>query len=155
MQIIEAQLTAPDARIAIVAGRWHTVVVDGLLAGAMATLKANGVKEENITLVRAPGAFEIPLVAKKVAAQKKHDAIIALGVVIRGDTPHFEYVAGSCVNGIAQISLDYDVPVAFGVLTVNTDEQAINRIGGRADIGHKGVEAASAALEMINVLKQL
>ena len=155
MQKIEGKYEVQDAKIAIIAGRWHALIVDGLMEGAIACLKKHGVSESNITLIRAPGAFEIPLLVKKVAAQKKYDAIITLGAVIRGDTPHFEYVAGSCVNGMAQISLDFDVPVAFGVLTVNTLEQALERIGGKPEIGHKGEEAALSALEMINLLKQL
>jgi 6,7-dimethyl-8-ribityllumazine synthase len=155
MQKIEGKYDVQDAKIAIIAGRWHALIVDGLMEGAIACLKKHGVTENNITLIRAPGAFEIPLLVKKVAAQKKYDAIITLGAVIRGDTPHFEYVAGSCVNGMAQISLDFDVPVAFGVLTVNTLEQALERIGGKPEIGHKGEEAALSALEMINLLKQL
>lgn len=152
---IEGQYNVNDAKVAIIAGRWHALVVDGLLEGALACLKKHGVDDDNITLIRAPGAFEIPLLVKKVAQQNRYDAIITLGAVIRGDTPHFEYVAGSCVDGMAQISLEYTVPVAFGVLTVNTLEQALERIGGRAEIGHKGEEAALSALEMINLLKQL
>lgn len=155
IRTIEAKHEVKDAKIAIIAGRWHALVVDGLLEGALACLQKHGVTESNITLVRAPGAFEIPLLVKKIAAQKQYDAIITLGAVIRGDTPHFEYVAGSCVNGMAEISLEYNVPVAFGVLTVNTLEQALERIGGRPEIGHKGEEAALSALEMINLLKQL
>lgn len=155
IRTIEGKYEVKDARIAIIAGRWHALIVDGLMEGAIACLKKHGVTDSNITLIRAPGAFEIPLLVKRVAAQKQFDAIITLGAVIRGDTPHFEYVAGSCVNGMAQISLDFDVPVAFGVLTVNTLEQALERIGGKPEIGHKGEEAALSALEMINLLKQL
>ncbi len=155
MRVIEGKYDVKDAKIAIIAGRWHALIVDGLMEGAIACLKKHGVTDDNITLIRAPGAFEIPLLVQKVAAQQQYDAIITLGAVIRGDTPHFEYVAGTCVNGMAQISLDYDVPVAFGVLTVNTLEQALERIGGKPEIGHKGEEAALSALEMINLLKQL
>lgn len=152
---IEGAYDVVGAKVAIIAGRWHELVVDGLLEGALACLKKHGVDEENITLIRAPGAFEIPLLVKKVAEQNRYDAIITLGAVIRGDTPHFEYVSGPCVEGMAALSLQYNIPVAFGVLTVNTLEQALERIGGRPEIGHKGEEAALSALEMINLMKQL
>lgn len=155
IKTIEGNHSASEARIAIVAGRWHELVVEGLLEGALRCLRENGLQEGNLVVVRAPGAFEIPLVVKRLAESKRYDAIITLGAVIRGDTPHFEYVAGSCVEGMAAISLEYNVPVAFGVLTVNTYEQALERIGGKPEIGHKGVEAALSALEMINLLKQL
>jgi 6,7-dimethyl-8-ribityllumazine synthase len=141
------------SKIALVVGRWNSFVVESLLEGALDTLRRHGISEADVTIVRAPGAFEIPLVVKKVAQQKKHDAIIALGAVIRGGTPHFEYVAGECVKGIASVGLQYDVPVAFGVLTVDTIEQAIERAGTKA--GNKGEEAAMSALEMISLLKQL
>jgi 6,7-dimethyl-8-ribityllumazine synthase len=141
------------SKIALVVGRWNSFVVESLLEGALDTLRRHGVKEADVTIVRAPGAFEIPLVVKKVAQQKKHDAIIALGAVIRGGTPHFEYVAGECVKGIASVGLEFDVPVSFGVLTVDTIEQAIERAGTKA--GNKGEEAAMSALEMISLLKQL
>jgi 6,7-dimethyl-8-ribityllumazine synthase len=165
MNTIEGSLEGKNAKIAIVAGRWHALIVDGLLEGAINCLKKHGVSESNITIIRAPGAFEIPLVVQKIAFQEKYDAIITLGAVIRGDTPHFEYVAGSCVTGMAQVSLESGIPIAFGVLTVNTLEQALERIGGKPvnadkehgdkEIGHKGEEAALSALEMINLLKQL
>lgn len=153
VQTIEGDLIATGAKIAIVVGRWNAFVVESLLEGAIDSLKRHGVKEEDISIVRAPGAFEIPLVVKKVANQKAHDAIIALGAVIRGGTPHFEYVAGECVKGLAQVGLDAEVPVSFGVLTVDTIEQAIERAGTKA--GNKGEEAALSALEMVNLLKQL
>jgi len=141
------------AKVALVVGRWNSFVVESLLEGALDTLRRHGIKDVDVTIVRAPGAFEIPLVLKKVAQQKKHDAIIALGAVIRGGTPHFEYVAGECVKGITSVGLEFDVPVAFGVLTVDTIEQAIERAGTKA--GNKGEEAAKSALEMISLLKQL
>lgn len=141
------------ARIALVVGRWNSFVVESLVEGALDSLRRHGIKDADITLVRAPGAFEIPLVVKKVAQQKKHDAIIALGAVIRGGTPHFEYVAGECVKGMASVGLEFDVPVSFGVLTVDTIEQAIERAGTKA--GNKGEEAAMSALEMVSLLKQL
>lgn len=153
IKTIEGQLSVDTAKFAIVVGRWNAFVVESLLAGAIDCLKRHGAKEDNITIIRAPGAFEIPLVTKKVANQKAHDAIIALGAVIRGGTPHFEYVAGECVKGLAQVSLDAEVPVSFGVLTVDTIEQAIERAGTKA--GNKGEEAALSAIEMVNILKQL
>lgn len=157
IRTIEAALESPDGRFAIVAGRWHALVVDGLLEGALNTLQKHGVKEENITLIRAPGAFEIPLVTQQLATSGKFDAIITLGAVIRGGTPHFEYVAGSCVDGISQVALDCGIPVAFGVLTVDNMEQALERIGAIAGspIGNKGEEAALSALEMVNLLKKI
>lgn len=153
IKTIEGQLTVDSAKFAIVVGRWNAFVVESLLAGAIDCLKRHGASEENITIIRAPGAFEIPLVTKKVVNQKAHDAVIALGAVIRGGTPHFEYVAGECVKGLAQVSLDAEVPVSFGVLTVDTIEQAIERAGTKA--GNKGEEAALSAIEMVNILKQL
>lgn len=113
----------------------------------------HGIRKEDLTIVRAPGAFEIPVVVKKVADQGKHDAIIALGAVIRGGTPHFEYVAGECVKGLGQLALQYGIPVSFGVLTVDTIEQAIERAGTKA--GNKGSEAAISALETVAVLRSL
>lgn len=153
IQTVEGDLIASKSKFAIVVGRWNAFVVESLLEGAIDCLKRHGVKEDDITIVRAPGAFEIPLVVKKVAEQKKHDAIIALGAVIRGGTPHFEYVAGECVKGLATVGLDANVPVSFGVLTVDTIEQAIERAGTKA--GNKGEEAALSAIEMVNLLKQL
>ncbi len=134
-------------------GRWNSFVVESLLEGALDTLRRHGVADDNITIVRAPGAFEIPLVCQKVADSKNYDAIIALGAVIRGGTPHFEYVAGECVKGLAQVTMQYGVPVAFGVLTVDTIEQAVERAGTKA--GNKGEEAAMSAIEMVSLLKQL
>lgn len=153
IKTIEGQLSVESAKFAIVVGRWNAFIVESLLSGAIDCLKRHGAKEDNITIIRAPGAFEIPLVTKKVANQKSFDAIIALGAVIRGGTPHFEYVAGECVKGLAQVSLDAEVPVSFGVLTVDTIEQAIERAGTKA--GNKGEEAALSAIEMVNILKQL
>ena len=150
---IEGNLVATKGNFAIVVGRWNSFVVESLLEGAIDCLKRHGSSEENITIVRAPGAFEIPLVTKKVAASGKYDAIITLGAVIRGGTPHFEYVSGECVKGMAQVSLDSEIPVAFGVLTVDTIEQAIERSGCKA--GNKGEEAALSAIEMVNLLGQL
>jgi 6,7-dimethyl-8-ribityllumazine synthase len=153
IKVIEGDFKASSAQFAIVVARWNSFVVGHLLEGAVDTLRRHGITEKQMTIFRAPGAFEIPLVVKKIADQKKFDAIIALGAVIRGGTPHFEYVAGECVKGLGQVSLNTGIPIAFGVLTVDTIEQAIERSGTKA--GNKGAEAASSALEMVNLLKQL
>jgi 6,7-dimethyl-8-ribityllumazine synthase len=153
MKTIEGTFTAVGGNYAIVVGRWNSFVVESLLEGALDSLRRHGVADDNITIVRAPGAFEIPLVCQKVADSKNYDAIIALGAVIRGGTPHFEYVAGECVKGLAQVSMQYSVPVSFGVLTVDSIEQAIERAGTKA--GNKGEEAAMSAIEMVSLLKQL
>lgn len=150
---IEGQLQVRGARFALLVGRFNSFVVDSLLAGALDCLKRHGAAEQDLTIVRVPGAFEMPLVAKRLAASKKYDAIVALGAVIRGGTPHFEYVAGECSKGLASVGMDYDIPVAFGVLTVDNIEQAIERAGTKA--GNKGVEAALSAIEMVDLLKQL
>jgi 6,7-dimethyl-8-ribityllumazine synthase len=153
IKTIEGALTVTNARFCVVVARWNSFVVDSLEAGAIDTLKRHGAKEEDITVVRLPGAFEVPLVLDKIAAQGEYDAIVALGAVIRGGTPHFEYVAGECVKGMAQVTLKHGVPIAFGVLTVDTIEQAIERAGTKA--GNKGGEAAASAIEMVNLLRQL
>ena len=150
---IEGALTVQNARFCLVAARFYSFIVESLLAGALDTLKRHGAKEEELTIVRVPGAFEMPLALEKIAAKGRYDAIIALGAVIRGGTPHFEYVAGECVKGMAQVSLKHGVPIAFGVLTVDTIEQAIERAGTKA--GNKGAEASISAIEMVNLLRQL
>lgn len=150
---LEGHLTACEGQFAIVVGRWNSFVVEHLLEGALDALRRHGIKDEQLTVVRAPGAFEIPLVCKKIAATGKYKAVIALGAVIRGGTPHFEYVAGECVKGMAQVGMEYSVPVAFGVLTVDTIEQAIERSGTKA--GNKGEEAALSALEMVNLMRAI
>ena len=149
----EGDFRVDGARFGIVAGRFNSFIVDSLLAGALDTLKRHGIAEENITVVRVPGAYEIPLVAQRLAASNKYDALIAVGAVIRGGTPHFEYVAGECTKGLAQVMMQHDLPVAFGVLTVDTIEQAIERSGTKA--GNKGAEAAMSALEMVSLLRQI
>ena len=149
----EGDFVNADGNYAIVVGRFNSFVVESLLEGALDTLKRHGVSDENIRVVRVPGAFEIPLAVKRLAAQKKDDAIIALGAVIRGGTPHFEYVSGESSKGVAQVSLEYDVPVANGILTVNSIEQAVERSGTK--MGNKGAEAALSVLEMVSLLKQL
>ena len=153
IKTVEGTYNEGKGNYTLVVGRWNSFVVEHLLTGALATLRRHGVSEEQITIVRAPGAFEIPLVCKKVAAQKDVDAIIALGAVIRGGTPHFEYVAGECTKGIAMVSMEHTVPIAFGVLTVDTIEQAVERSGSKA--GNKGEEAALSALEMVSLLGKL
>ena len=150
---IEGSFSATEASYAIVVGRFNSFVVESLLSGALDFLERHGVVKKNITIVRAPGAFEIPLVVKKVAQKKHFDAVIALGAVIRGGTPHFEYVAGECTKGLAQVGMEFDLPVAFGVLTVDTIEQAIERSGTKA--GNKGAEAASSAMEMVSLLRNI
>lgn len=153
IKTIEGTFTGGKGNYCIVAGRWNSFVVEHLLKGAVDTLRSHGVNDKQITIVRAPGAFEIPLVCKKVAARGNVDAIIALGAVIRGGTPHFEYVAGECTKGIAMVSMEYGVPVSFGVLTVDTIEQAVERAGTKG--GNKGEEAAMSALEMVSLMSKL
>ena len=154
MKIIEGGLAAPQAKIAIVISRFNSFINEQLLAGAIDTLKRTGqVADDNITVVRVPGAVELPLATKRVAASKKYDAIVALGTVIRGGTPHFDFVANECNKGLAQVSLEFDIPVAFGVLTTDSIDQAIERAGTK--MGNKGSEAALGALEMVNVMAEL
>jgi 6,7-dimethyl-8-ribityllumazine synthase len=153
IKTIEGNLTLRGARFGLIASRFNSFVVDSLVEGAMDALKRHGAEDKDLELVKVPGAFEMPLVAGRMAASKKYDAIIALGAVIRGGTPHFEYVAGECTKGLATVSMQHDIPVAFGVLTVDTIEQAIERAGTKA--GNKGVEAAMSAIEMVNLLKNL
>ena len=153
IKTIEGDFTSGKGEYALVVGRWNSFVVEHLLEGALDTLRRHGVAEKQITIVRAPGAFEIPLVCRQLAEKGGYDAIIALGAVIRGGTPHFEYVAGECTKGIAQVTMQYGVPVAFGVLTVDTIEQAVERSGTKA--GNKGAEAAESALEMVSLMGKL
>jgi 6,7-dimethyl-8-ribityllumazine synthase len=153
IKTIEGGMTVTNARFCVVVTRWNSFVVDSLEAGAIDTLKRHGARDEDITVVRLPGAFEMPLVLEKIAAKGEYDAIVALGAVIRGGTPHFEYVAGECVKGMAQVMLKHGVPVSFGVLTVDSIEQAIERAGTKA--GNKGGEAAGAAIEMVNLMKEI
>ncbi len=153
VQYIEGDFLTGQGQYAIVVGRFNSFVVESLLEGAIDTLKRHGVAAEKIRVIRVPGAFEIPLAVQRIAEQKKDDAIIALGAVIRGGTPHFEYVSGESSKGVAQVSLEHNVPVANGILTVNSIEQAIERSGTKA--GNKGAEAALSALEMVSLLRQL
>ncbi|KUJ75443.1 6,7-dimethyl-8-ribityllumazine synthase [Thiomicrospira sp. XS5] len=153
MKIIEGNLTAEGLKIGLLVGRFNSFIVDSLVKGAVDTIVRHGGSEDNIEQVFVPGAFEIPIVAQKMADSGKYDAIVALGAVIRGGTPHFDYVAGECVKGIGQVALKSGTPVSFGVLTVDTIEQAIERAGTKA--GNKGEECTLAAIETANVLKQL
>lgn len=154
MNVIEAAVATPEAKIAIVIARFNNFINDSLLDGAVDALKRIGqVKADNITVVWVPGAYELPLAARALANTGKHDAIVALGTVIRGGTAHFEYVAGEASSGIANVAMSCDIPVTFGVLTTENIEQAIERAGTKA--GNKGAEAALTALEMINVLKAI
>ena len=151
IKTIEGKLSARDLRFGIVAARFNDFIVDRLLSGALDTLVRHGAVDADITVVRVPGAWELPLVAKRMAASRRFDAIVALGAVIRGATPHFDYVAAECTKGVFQASFSHDLPVAFGVLTTDTIEQAIERAGTKA--GNKGVEAAASAIEMADLMR--
>jgi len=153
MRTIEGQLIIRDERVAIIASRFNENIVEHLISGAIDTLKRHGAADTQLHLVRVPGAVELPLAAQRLAKTRQVDAIIALGVVIRGATPHFDYVCSECASGLSRISLEYDVPIGFGVLTCDTIEQAVERAGSKA--GNKGADAAMAAIEMIGVLQQL
>lgn len=153
IKVIEGEFSSCTGKYALIVSRWNSFVVESLKDGALDTLRRHGIKEEDITIYYAPGAFEFPLTAQKIAAKKSYDAIIALGAVIRGGTPHFDYVAGECTKGLAQVSLQFGIPVTFGVLTVDSIEQAIERSGTKA--GNKGVEAATTALEMVSLLAKV
>ncbi|MGM0632128.1 MAG: 6,7-dimethyl-8-ribityllumazine synthase [Pseudomonadota bacterium] len=153
IRTVEGDFQHTTGRYALVVSRFNSFVVESLLDGAVDVLRRHGVTEDRITVVRAPGAWELPLLTRKVVATGQYDAVVALGAVIRGGTPHFEYVAGECVKGLGQVSLDSGIPVAFGVLTVDTIEQAIERAGTKA--GNKGAEAALSALEMLSVISRL
>ena len=152
-QIIEGALSAKGLKCAIVASRFNSFITDRLVEGAMDALIRHGADEADINLVKVPGAFEIPLVAQKLAASKAYDGVICLGAVIRGATPHFDYVCAEVSKGIAAASMSHEVPIAFGVLTTDTIEQAVERAGTKA--GNKGGEAAATAIEMVNLLKEI
>ena len=152
-KIIEGELLVRDLRFGIVITRFNDFVVEPLLRGALDALKRHGASDKQIEIVRVPGAFDLPVVARKLALSRRYEALIALGAVIRGQTPHFDYVAGECASGLARIALESGVPIAFGVLTTDTMEQAVDRAGGKA--GNKGADAALAALEMANLLRRL
>jgi 6,7-dimethyl-8-ribityllumazine synthase len=153
IRTLNGDLVARDLRFAIVAARFNDMIVDSLIRGAVDVLLRHGATEKQIEIVRVPGAFDLPFVAKRVAASKRYDAVVALGAVIRGATPHFDHVAGQCAAGLARVADETGVPVAFGVLTTDTIEQAIERAGTKA--GNKGADAAVCALELANLLKRL
>jgi 6,7-dimethyl-8-ribityllumazine synthase len=149
----EGGMVVQGARFCLVASRFNSFIVDHLVEGAIDALVRHGARHDDIHLVKTPGAYELPLAVQQVAASQRYDAIVALGAVIRGSTPHFDYVAGECVKGISSISLKHEIPVAFGVLTVDSIEQAVERAGTKA--GNKGAEAALSAVEMVNLLRGL
>ena len=153
MKTFEGKFDGRNAKIGIVAGRFNEFITSKLVGGALDVLKRNDVSEENIDIAWVPGAFEIPLITKKLAKTGKYDAIIALGAVIKGSTPHFDYVCAEVSKGVAQISLQSELPVIFGVLTTNNIEEAIERAGTKA--GNKGADAAFSAIEMINLIKEI
>ncbi len=154
MNVIEANFDAKGKKIAIVVSRFNSFVVDRLLEGAVDALKRHGnVADDDITIVHVPGAYELPVAAKRLAQKGSFDAIVAIGAVIRGGTPHFDFVAGEANKGLAQVAMEFTMPVAFGVITTDTIEQAIDRAGLK--VGNKGAEAALSALEMVNVLAKL
>ncbi|WP_022819832.1 6,7-dimethyl-8-ribityllumazine synthase [Fusobacterium russii] len=153
MRILEGKLAGNGIKVAIVAARFNEFITSKLIGGAEDILKRHEVEEKDISLVWVPGAFEIPLAAKKLAASNKYDVIITLGAVIKGSTPHFDYVCAEVSKGVAHVALDSEIPVIFGVLTTNSIEEAIERAGTKA--GNKGADAAMTAIEMVNLLKEI
>ena len=153
LRTFEGKLDAKGLRFAVVVSRFNSFITERLISGALDALHRSGASDDNIEVVRVPGSWEMPLAASALLEQKRHDAIICLGAVIRGETPHFDYVAGEAAKGLAQTSLAMGVPVAFGVLTTNTLDQAIDRAGAKG--GNKGFEAAMTAIEMANLLREL
>jgi 6,7-dimethyl-8-ribityllumazine synthase len=153
LKTFEGNLDAKGLRFAIVVSRFNSFITERLISGALDALHRSGASDENLELVRVPGSWEMPVTVSALLAQKRHDAIICLGAVIRGETPHFDYVAGEAAKGLAQASLASGVPVAFGVLTTNTLDQAIDRAGAKG--GNKGFEAAMTAIEMANLLREI
>jgi 6,7-dimethyl-8-ribityllumazine synthase len=151
--VIEGNLNAAGLKFAVLCARFNGFITDRLLGGALDALQRSGAAEGDIEIVKVPGAWELPLAAKTVAGNKKHDAIIALGAVIRGDTPHFDHVAGQAASGLAAVQLETGIPVAFGVLTTLSIEQAIDRAGGKS--GNKGYDAAITAIEMADLIRRL
>ncbi len=151
LKTIEGDLNIRDTRFAIVVARFNSFITESLLEGALDALRRHGAKESDLHVVRVPGAFDMPLVVQQLAKGGNYDAIVALGAVIRGGTPHFDFVASECTKGLAQASMQYGLPVAFGVLTTDTIEQSIERAGTKA--GNKGAEAALSAIEMVNLMR--
>ena len=152
-KIVQGNFSASSAKFTLLVGRFNSAIVDRLESGAIDTLRRHEVPEANITVVRVPGAYELPIAAKRVAQRGEVDAIIALGAIIRGGTPHFDYVASECSSGLARVMLDENLPVAFGVLTTDDIEQAIERSGTKG--GNKGVDAAMTAMEMVSLLRNI
>ena len=152
VRVIEGDLQGQGVKVSIVVSRFNSFITDRLLEGALDALRRHGVEEKGITVVRVPGSFEIPLVVRRAAGQKV-DAVIALGALIRGGTPHFDYLSAEVTKGVAQVMLETGIPVSFGVLTTDTVEQAIERAGAKA--GNKGAEAAQSALEMVSLLRRM
>lgn len=153
IKTIEGELQCRELRFAILAARFNDFIVDQLVRGAVDALKRHGAGDKQIELVRVPGAFDMPMVARKLAQSRKYDAIVALGAVIKGATAHFDYVAGECASGLARVAQETGVPIAFGVLTTDTIEQAIERAGAKA--GNKGADAAVTAIELANLLRRI
>jgi 6,7-dimethyl-8-ribityllumazine synthase len=153
IRTVNGDLVARDLRFAIVAARFNDMIVDSLIRGAVDALLRHGASEKQVEVIRVPGAYDLPFVVKRVAASKRYDAVVALGAVIRGATPHFDHVAGQCAAGLARAAEETGVPVAFGVLTTDSIEQAIERAGTKA--GNKGADAALCALELANLLRRL
>ncbi len=152
MRMIEGQLIARDTRIVILAARFNDLIVRSLVEGAVDALRRHGAAEADIHVVRVPGAFELPLAAQRLAKLRRYDGIAAVGAVIRGQTPHFDFVCGECAAGLNRVSLEYGIPVGFGVLTCDSMEQAMDRAGGKG--GNKGADAVLATLEMVSLLRQ-
>lgn len=152
-KVTEGNLDAKGLRFAILVSRFNSIITERLLSGALDALTRTGASEENIEIVKVPGSWELPVAAAEIAGQKKHDAVICLSAVVRGDTPHFDYIAAEATKGLAQVSLANGVPMAFGVLTTNTIEQAIDRAGAKS--GNKGFDAAMTAVEMGNLMRRL
>jgi len=152
-KVYQGNLLAKGLKFAIVVSRFNNFVTERLLSGALDALSRTGAESEDIEIIRVPGSWEMPVVAAELARQKRHDAIICLGAIIRGETPHFDYIASEAAKGLAQVALESGVPIAFGVLTTNTLEQAIDRAGAKS--GNKGYDAAMSAIEMANLMRSL
>ena len=153
IKVIEGDFTAANGNYGICVARFNEFIVEGLVTGAVDALRRHGVSDENIEIVRVPGAYELPLAAQMMAKSKRYDAIIGLGAVIRGSTPHFDYVAGESAKGLATVGMQHNIPVINGILTTETIEQTIERAGTKA--GNKGAEAAMGAIEMVSLLNQI
>lgn len=151
--IVEGHLNAAGLKVAVITSRFNSIITDRLLAGALDALARTGAADEDIEVIRTPGSWELPLVAAELARRKRHDAIVCVSAVIRGDTPHNEYIAAEAAKGLAQVAMETGVPIAFGVLTCDTLEQAIERAGAKA--GNKGFDAAMSAVEMGNLMRRL